>query len=146
MNFLPLIAPPFYTGTELTITCDAFVPQSIYVDANSILITEVALEKDGMIVSSGGRFTIGDLEYFSPAAGDTQLYRSMITISPLVRTSDIGQWICIVTFNLDDAFVIPSSFSSDYSLNEVEVPGKRVELYTIFCEIAGKFGSTLVNY
>ena len=126
MNFIPLIAPPFYTGTELTIHCDVFVPNSVHEDTNLNLMIDVSLQKDGVSVASGGRFTFGEIEYFGPSGDNTRLYRSMITISPLVRMTDIGQWICRVNFSSSDTLVDPSSFQSDvYSLNKMDVPGKR---------------------
>ena len=111
---------------------------SVDMDANLNLTTGVLYEKDGTRVSGGGRFMIADLADFGPV-GTSRLYRSIITISPLVRTSDLGQWTCQVNFSSTNALVGSSSLQSKYFLNENEIPGKRVKPYEIIHLVVRKF-------
>ena len=135
VNFYPLASPPFFTGTSITLTCDVHVPLSISTEINVSVMIEQSYEKDGVRVSSGGRVTTRDLVDFG-SVGDTELYRSSITISPLVRTSDTGQWTCRVTLSSDNTFIVSDSFSDNYDFNEVEPPGKREEISSVFLAVS----------
>ena len=143
VNFSPLVSPPFFTGTPITLTCDVHVPLSLSTEINFSVMIEQSYEKDGMRVSSDGRVTIRELVDFG-SVGNTELYRSSITISPLVRTSDTGQWTCRVTLSSNNTFILSSSFSDDYQFNEVEPPGKREEIAPLFWrfQLAGNFSNT----
>ena len=106
--------------------CDVHVPPPVNADTNLNLMIDASLQKDGVSVASGGRFTVGELVEFGPTGRNTWLYRSKITISPLVRTTDIGQWICNVNVSSTNLLVVPSSFlSSVYSINEMDEPSKK---------------------
>lgn len=123
---LPLTAPPFYTGTQLTFHCDVLVPLSLYAELNSNVMMEGSYERtegsyELMEGSYDGRLNISDLAAFTPTE-TKYVYRSVITISPLVRSSDIGQSTCRVNFSSDNALIISSSFWEDYDLHEMENP------------------------
>ena len=139
LSILPVTSSPFYTGTQLTFYCTFAVPLSLNAEINSNVMMEGLYEtpegsyeiKEG---SYDGRLTISDLTAFTPS-GKNWLYRSSITISPLVRTSDIGQWTCQVNFTSDNALIISSSFKGGYyDIHEMETPGKREEPSTVICQ------------
>ena len=136
-TFIPILAPPFYTGTQLVIFCDVFVPISVDTDANLNLAIGVSYEKDGTSLSSGGRLMIKGIRDFGPFKA-SRLYRSMITISPLVLTNDLGQWTCRVSASSTNTLVVSSSHQSNYFLNEKAVPGKRVEFHIIILQVSLK--------